>query len=69
MTISQGVSSFNLDAAPAFLPMFTEAPSVPNPINLLSQCEMLSILKEFFIVAVIPKAEKDTRDMSLCWGT
>ena len=32
MSFSQGVSSFNLDATPAFIPMFTEAPSVPNPI-------------------------------------
>lgn len=61
MSIGQGVSSFNLADTPAFLPMFTEVPSAPNPINLLSQFEMPSISKEFLIVAITSKVEKDTR--------
>lgn len=61
MSISQGVSYFNLADTPAFLPMFTEAPYALNPINLLSQFEMPNISKEFLIVAIIPKEEKDMR--------
>ena len=54
MSIRRGVSSFNLAAKPAFLPKFTEAPSAPKPINLLSQFLIPSVSKELLIVLVRP---------------
>ena len=57
MSISQGVSSFNLAATPAFFPRFTEAPSAPKPINLVFQFLMPSALKELFIVVMIPEGK------------
>ena len=58
MSFNQGVSSFNSAATPAFLPLFMEAPSVPNLINLLSKFVILSVSREFLIVATIPELKK-----------
>ena len=51
---SARVSSFNLAATPAFLPKFTEAPSAPKPINMLSRFFIPSVSKELLIVAIRP---------------
>ena len=59
MSISQGVSPFNLAATPMFLPKFTEAPYAPKTINVVFQLLMSSTLKALFIIAITPEEKKD----------
>ena len=59
MSISYGVSPFNLAATPMFLPKFTEAPYAPKTINVVFQLLMSSTLKALFIIAITPEEKKD----------